>query len=94
VSRAEAEALIREFDSDEDSTLNSEEFQQLVLPSANQNLRRMAEMRVFSYSYKASDPLPEDLCKLIAGLLEKEIGFHKKRDNIKRQLLGQSDFTK
>ena len=54
----------------------------------------MAELRVFSYSYKASEPQPDDISKAVAVLLEREVGFQKKRDNIKRQLLQQSDFTK
>ena len=55
VTTEEAEALIKEFDASEDGTLITDEFQQIILPSANQNLRRMAELRVFSYSYKADN---------------------------------------
>ena len=35
ITEAEAEEIIREFDATEDGTLNVEEFQQIVLPSAN-----------------------------------------------------------
>jgi len=90
----EAEQVIQEFDANEDGTLNLDEFQQLILPSANSNLRRMADLRQFSYSYRADEPLPSDVLKMTASLLEREISFQKKRDNIKRQLLIQSDFTK
>ena len=54
----------------------------------------MADLRQFSYSYKADEPLPDDLCKKIAQLFDKEASFQKKRDEIKRSLLSQSDFTK
>lgn len=87
ISEIEAEEVIREFDATEDGTLNVEEFQQIILPSANQNLRRMADLRVFSYSYKANEPQAPELSKSIAVLIEKEVNFQKKRDNIKRQLL-------
>jgi hypothetical protein len=35
----------------------------------------MADLRVFSYSYKANEPQAPELSKSIAMLIEKEVNF-------------------
>ncbi len=42
ISDREAAQIIQEYDADEDGTLSFEEFCQIVLPSTNENLRRIA----------------------------------------------------
>jgi len=85
--------IIKEFDSDEDGNLNYNEFCQIVLPSTNYNLRRIAEGRRESYRFRPEEPLSKEAQELLGGLLEKEIGFIKKREEIKRALLQRDDFN-
>jgi hypothetical protein len=58
-----------------------EEFSQIFLPAANQLLRSQVDARTAENSGR---PLPDELLKLVAKLVEKEIGFQLKKDNIRR----------
>lgn len=86
--------MIREFDADEDEKLDQAEFQQLMLPATNLQLRKQVEARPHANGYRADEPLDDNLCKEMAQLLQMELVFQAKRDNVRRSLLSQHDFTK
>jgi len=67
--------LIYDYDSNNDGRLGIEEFSQLTLPSTNPYLRSAAERRRFSYSYRATDPLPLSCVDLLVRLFEKELAL-------------------
>ena len=69
----DAEDIIREYDGNLGKTLNFDEFCQLVLPSANPNLRHIASTRRFSPYHRASSPLPYEVLSLMTRLLDKEM---------------------
>lgn len=69
VGEAEAEWLIKEYDADEDGKLDQEEFQQLVLPATNLQLRKHVEERLDEPTYRPNEPLQDDLCKELANLI-------------------------
>ena len=83
MGEVEAEWIVKEYDSNEDSFLDIDEFSQMILPSTNQALRQKVEKRPYE-----DLALPEDLCKSIAELIEKEAIFQQKRDMVRRNLLG------
>ena len=69
----DAEDIIKEYDGNLGKTLNFDEFCQLVLPSANPNLRHIASTRRFSPYHRASSPLPYEVLSLMTRLLDKEM---------------------
>ena len=79
--------MILEFDSDKDGALNIEEFKMLVLPSANDIIRDIANNRKNHYGYDINKPLEQGVLKELANHIEEEIKHLKKRNEIKRQLL-------
>ena len=65
----EAEWLIREYDADEDGKLDQEEFQQMLLPATDQQLRDHVEDRVHAVTYRSDEALNDECCKELAGLI-------------------------
>ena len=53
LNERDALSIIKEYDADEDGTLNYDEFCMIVLPSTNPTLRNIAERRRDSYRFKA-----------------------------------------
>ena len=89
----ELEELIAEFDSDEDGRLSFDEFQMMMLPSTNLNLRTIAQMRKNSMllvDQKAS----YEVESMVARLVNREMEYHKKRESNRRALLKCEDFNK
>lgn len=94
LNERDALSIIKEYDADEDGTLNYDEFCMIVLPSTNPTLRNIAERRRDSYRFKADEPLTQSVEQKLCALFEKEINYLKKREEIKRQLLATEDFDK
>jgi hypothetical protein len=90
----DAENIVKEYDGTMNRQLDFEEFCQLVLPSANPNLRQIASTRRFSPYYRASSPLPYDALSLTARLLDKEMQLQRQRTESQRSLARCPDFIK
>ena len=69
----DVENIIREYDGNQNMAFTFDEFCQLVLPSANPNLRHIASTRRFSPYHRASSPLPYEVLSLMTRLLDKEM---------------------
>ena len=94
-ARAEdAEDIIREYDGNLDRTLTFDEFCQLSLPSANPNLRHIANSRRFSPYYRTTSPVPYEVISLLTRLLDKEMQLQRQRKEGQRQLARCYDFVK
>ena len=75
----DAESIVREYDGSMSRTLDFDEFCQLVLPSANPNLRHIASTRRFSPYFRAASPLPYEAVSLATRLLDKEMQLQRQR---------------
>ena len=75
----DVEDIIREYDGNLNKSLTFDEFCQLVLPSANPNLRQIATTRRFSPYHRASSPLPYEVISLMTRLLDKEMQLQRQR---------------
>lgn len=94
-SEREAEMIIREYDADQDGNLSFEEFCQMVLPATNECIRKLALSRNHShYSYRVRGDGSFEVENSICLLLENELRFVKRREEIKKELLKREDFIK
>ena len=90
---SDVDDIIREYDGSQDGRLNYEEFCQLVLPSTNPSLRRMAEDRRYSPYFRPSMPISSQVLSLLTSILDKEMQLQRARNESKRQL-AREDFVK
>ena len=90
----DAEDIITEYDGNLSKSLDFDEFCQLILPSANPNLRQIANTRRFSPYFRASSPLPYEVISLMSRLLDKEMQLQRQRTESQRQLARCPDFIK
>ena len=79
VSVTDIDDIITEYDGTGNRALDFDEFCQLVLPSANQNLRHIASSRRFSPYFNSSRPLPYEVLSLLTRLLDKEVALQRTR---------------
>mmetsp|Transcript_19561 Transcript_19561/g.26431 ORF Transcript_19561/g.26431 Transcript_19561/m.26431 type:complete len:167 (-) Transcript_19561:1761-2261(-) len=80
----DVEDILREYDGTQDSTLDFEEFSQLILPSTNPNLRHIASTRRFSPYFRTAKPICYEILSLLTRLLEKEMQLQRTRNDSKR----------
>jgi Ca2+-binding EF-hand superfamily protein len=91
----EAEMIIREYDADQDGSLSLEEFCQIILPATNESMRKLALSRNHSkYNYRIRGDGQFEVENSICLLLENELRFVKRREEIKKELLKRDDFIK
>lgn len=83
---SDASDIIREYDSNNDATLEFSEFCQLALPATNNSLRHVAEHRSQSPYARPNDPLPYSVISLVVRLLEKELALQRHRNDSKYAL--------
>jgi len=93
INEADAEMIIREYDSDLDGNLNYDEFCQMALPATNPSLRQLALMRNHSY-YQYRRPQTYEIENMVCNLLDNELRLVKRREDVKRELLKRKDFIK
>ncbi len=89
----EALLVVQEYDSNDDLTLDFEEFCTFLLPSTNLKAKQRAIDRA-NENIEIKPEISSQIVKLIANHIERELKFLKKRDEIKRQLLYREDFIK
>jgi len=93
LSEEEAHLIVKEYDANLDENLDFEEFTRLALPSTNPALKEISVNRSNS-PYRREEPISQKLLSQMAELIDTELRFQKKRNEIKRQLLQRPDFTK
>ena len=86
-SDMEVKALIRQYDGNDDLRLNEAEFEQLVLPASDVTLRTIVTDRVRPAALNA------DSAQTFRSLLDSELRFHQRVEEVKTELLAQSDFS-
>jgi len=88
----DCQAVIDEFDSSGDHTMQYLEFQNIFLPAANQSLRDYClYRRVPSYYNDPSKPLAVSVSSLAIRILEAEIRYAKVATSSKRELFKHVD---
>ena len=90
------QALIAEFDSSQDGTLQYDEFLNVIMPAANQSLRDycLYGRRVPSYYTEQSRPLPVSVSSMISRILERELNLQDKRTEARLDLFKHVDHSK
>ena len=88
--------IIREYDADQDGNLSFDEFCQMILPATNECMRKLALQRNHHshYSYRIRGDGTFEVENSICLLLENELRFVKRREEIKKELLKREDFIK
>lgn len=87
--------IIREYDADLNGSLNFTEFCQLILPATNDYMRKLALYRQeYDSKYRTQSNNSFKIINTICLLLENEIRFMKRREEIKKELLKREDFIK
>ena len=81
VTAADIDDIITEYDGTQNRSLDFDEFCQLVLPSANQNLRHITSQRRFSPYFSPSRPLPYEALSLFTRLMDKELSLQRTRND-------------
>ena len=92
-SEKDCQEVIAEYDSSADGLMTYDEFLNLVMPAANQNLRDycLYGRRVPSYFNDPSRPLPISVSSLSTRIIEREILFAQKRADGKKELFKNPD---
>jgi hypothetical protein len=95
VTLEDCQAIIDEFDSSADGTMQYFEFCNLILPAANQSLRDyVSYRRIPSYLNDAGKPLAIAVSSLAIRILESEIKYGKVLQTSRRDLFKHKDYQK
>lgn len=95
VTQEDCQAIINEYDSSADKTMQYFEFQNLFLPAANQSLRDyVSYRRVPAYLNDPSKPLAISVSSLAIRILEQEIRYSNILKEGRLDLFKHKDFQK
>lgn len=93
VTVEDAQSIINEFDSSADGTMQYFEFQNMVLPAANQSLRDYVVYGRRTYQ-DPKQPLSVQVSSTFIRILELEIKYAQTLKNLRMELFKNSDFQR